>query len=82
MAPEALPDIPEVVNYITPDGRRPEGVINWPPRVYPVMPKEPWVNLFVARATRRIPPALTGCVLTHTAWERTGAASGAVASHL
>ena len=33
------------------------------------MPKEPWVNLFVARATRRIPPALTGCVLTRTAWE-------------
>ena len=46
------------------------------------MPKEPWVNLFVARATRRTPPALTGCVLTHTVWERTGAASEAVASHL
>ena len=40
------------------------------------MPKEPWVNPFVARATRRIPPVLTGCVLTRTAWERTGAASG------
>ena len=52
------------------------------PRVYPVTLKEPWVNLFVARATRRIPPALTGCVLTHTAWEHTGAASGAVAIHL
>ena len=48
----------------------------------PVTPKEPWVNLFVARAKRRIPLALTGCVLTRAAWERTGAASGAVASHL
>jgi len=28
MALEALPDIPEVVNYITPEGRRPEVVIN------------------------------------------------------
>ena len=48
----------------------------------PVTKKEPWVNLFVARPKRRIPLALTGCVLTRVAWERTGAASGAVASHL
>ena len=48
----------------------------------PVTPQEPWVNLFVAQAKRRIPLALTGCVLTCAAWERTGAASGAVASHL
>ena len=48
----------------------------------PVMPKEPWVNLFVARAKRRISLVLTGCVLTRAAWECTGEASGAVASHL
>ena len=42
----------------------------------------PWVNLFVARAKRRILLALTGCVLTRTALECTGAASGSVASHL
>ena len=48
----------------------------------PVTPKVPWVNLFVAWAKRRIPLALTGCVLTCAAWECTGAASAAVASHL
>ena len=48
----------------------------------PVTPKEPWVNLFLARAKRRISLVLTGCVLTRAAWEHTGAASGAVASHL
>ena len=69
MAPEALPDIPEAVNYITPEG-------------IPVTPKEPWFNLFVARAKRRIPLALTRCVLTRAAWEHTGAASGALASNL
>ena len=83
MAPEVLPDIPEVVNYLTPQGSMAQGCYKLttdhrPPTTdhYPVTPKEPWVNLLVARATRRIPPTLTGCVLTQTAWEHTGAASG------
>ena len=60
----------------------PEALPVIPTEGVPVTPKEPWVDLFVARAKRRISLALTGCVLTRTAWERTGAASGAVASHL
>ena len=60
----------------------PEALPDIPTKGISVTQKEPWVDLFVARAKRRISLALTGCVLIRTAWERTGAASGAVASHL